>query len=305
MASKQTRKPTEAEVADYKKAFSYFDIDGNGSITVSELKQVLIGLGEDPTDQEITDMISDVDEDRNGTIEFPEFLVMMARQLREVDENEELKKAFNVMDIDHDGFITKSELSEAMKILGHNLTEEEVETMIKDADKNGDNKVDFDEFVAIMKQMAEMASSERIKELAEMFKNFDKDGDGKITFDELKEELRNIGDFKSDKEILQMIREVDLDKNGTIEFNEFAIYFDKQIGDMQTRREEMKITFNTFDINGDGFITFEELKTVFSSLGEEMDVENMKHMIQKVDLNHDGKLDFCEFTKLWRFLHSD
>lgn len=56
------------------------------------------------------------------------------------------------MDIDHDGFITKSELSEAMKILGHNLTEEEVETMIKDADKNGDNKVDFDEFVAIMKQ---------------------------------------------------------------------------------------------------------------------------------------------------------
>lgn len=84
MASKQTRKPTEAEVADYKKAFSYFDIDGNGSITVSELKQVLIGLGEDPTDQEITDMISDVDEDRNGTIEFPEFLVMMARQLREV-----------------------------------------------------------------------------------------------------------------------------------------------------------------------------------------------------------------------------
>eukprot|EP00800_Vazella_pourtalesii_P021361 TRINITY_DN78_c2_g1_i2.p1 TRINITY_DN78_c2_g1~~TRINITY_DN78_c2_g1_i2.p1 ORF type:complete len:168 (-),score=34.22 TRINITY_DN78_c2_g1_i2:941-1402(-) len=153
--------------------------------------------------------------------------------------------------------------------------------------------------------MAEMASSERIKELAEMFKNFDKDGDGKITFDELKEELRNIGDFKSDKEILQMIREVDLDKNGTIEFNEFAIYFDKQIGDMQTRREEMKITFNTFDINGDGFITFEELKTVFSSLGEEMDVENMKHMIQKVDLNHDGKLDFCEFTKLWRFLHSD
>ena len=45
------------------------------------------------------------------------------------------------MDIDHDGFITKSELSEAMKILGHNLTEEEVETMIKDADKNGDNKI--------------------------------------------------------------------------------------------------------------------------------------------------------------------
>ena len=153
--------------------------------------------------------------------------------------------------------------------------------------------------------MAEKATSERIKELSEMFKTFDKDGDGKITFDELKEELQNIGDFKTDKEILQMIREVDLDKNGTIEFNEFAIYFDKQIGSIQTRREEMKLTFNTFDINGDGFITFDELKTVFSSLGEEMDVDNMKNMIQKVDLNHDGKLDFNEFAKLWKLLHSD
>ena len=153
--------------------------------------------------------------------------------------------------------------------------------------------------------MAEKATSERIKELSEMFKTFDKDGDGKITFDELKEELQNIGDFKTDKEILQMIREVDLDKNGTIEFNEFAIYFDKQIGSIQTRREEMRLTFNTFDINGDGFITFDELKTVFSSLGEEMDVENMKNMIQKVDLNHDGKLDFNEFAKLWKLLHSD
>ena len=153
--------------------------------------------------------------------------------------------------------------------------------------------------------MAEKASSERIKELSEMFKTFDKDGDGKITFDELKEELKNIGDFKSDKEILQMIKEVDLDKNGTIEFNEFAVYFDKQIGSMQIRREEMKSTFNTFDINGDGFITFEELKTVFSTLGEEMDEEHIKNLIQKVDLNQDGKLDFCEFAKLWKFLQSD
>ena len=84
MASKQLRKLTDEEVEDYKKAFSYFDIDGNGSITVSELRQVLVTLGESPTDQEIIDMISDVDEDRNGTIEFNEFLVMMARQMREV-----------------------------------------------------------------------------------------------------------------------------------------------------------------------------------------------------------------------------
>ena len=148
-------------------------------------------------------------------------------------------------------------------------------------------------------------SPTRFKELSEMFKSFDKDGNGKITFDELKIALQNIGDYKTDKEIRAMINEVDLDKNGTIEFNEFAIYFDKEIGKMQTRRDEMLTIFNSFDINKDGYITFDELQTVFSNLGETMSPESIKDMIKEVDLNHDEKLDFNEFTKLWKTLQSN
>ena len=150
-----------------------------------------------------------------------------------------------------------------------------------------------------------MMNADRIKELSDMFKNFDKDGDGKITFDELKTALQNIGDYKTDKEIHKMLNEVDLDKNGTIEFNEFAIYFDKEIEKMQSRRDEMQTIFNTFDINSDGFVTFEELQTVFSTLGEAMSPERIKDMIKKVDHNHDEKLDFNEFTKLWKTLQSE
>ncbi|KAI6656719.1 Calmodulin-A-like isoform X1 [Oopsacas minuta] len=152
---------------------------------------------------------------------------------------------------------------------------------------------------------SEGASAERIKELSDMFKSFDKDGDGRITFLELKEALESIGDYKSEKDIRDMINEVDQDKNGTIEFNEFAIYFDKNIKEMQARRDEMELTFNTFDIDGDGFITFKELTTVFSSMGEDMSEQSVKDMITKVDLNHDGKLDFNEFTKLWKKLNTE
>ena len=53
------------------------------------------------------------------------------------------------------------------------------------------------------------------------------------------------------------------------------------------------------------FITFDELQTVFSTLGENMSPEKIKEMIQKVDLNHDGKLDFNEFARLWKILQSE
>ena len=57
---------------------------------------------------------------------------------------------FDVMDIDHNGFLTKQELAESMKAMGHNLTPEEVEQLIKEADQNGDEQIDFEEFKVMM-----------------------------------------------------------------------------------------------------------------------------------------------------------
>ena len=69
-----------------------------------------------------------------------------------MDEEEELKSAFNLMDLDHNGYITKDELAESLKAMGHNMSAEEVEQLIKEADLNGDGKVDFEEFKAIMRK---------------------------------------------------------------------------------------------------------------------------------------------------------
>lgn len=75
-------------------------------------------LGQNPTDAELRDMISEVDADGNGTVDFPEFLTMMARKLGEKDSDEELKAAFEVFDKDGSGTISAAELKQVMQSLG-------------------------------------------------------------------------------------------------------------------------------------------------------------------------------------------
>jgi calmodulin len=55
-------------------------------------------------------MINEVDADGNGTIDFPEFLTMMARKMRDTDSEEEIKEAFKVFDKDGNGYISAAEL---------------------------------------------------------------------------------------------------------------------------------------------------------------------------------------------------
>ena len=72
---------TEDQIAECREAFSFFDKDGDGSITCEELRTVMTSLGKNPTTSELQEMIQEVDLDGNGTIEFSEFLIMMSRKL--------------------------------------------------------------------------------------------------------------------------------------------------------------------------------------------------------------------------------
>ena len=78
-------------------------------------------LGQNPTEAELQDMINEVDADGNGTIDFPEFLTMMARKMRDTDSEEEIKEAFKVFDKDGNGYISAAELRHVMTNLGMHL----------------------------------------------------------------------------------------------------------------------------------------------------------------------------------------
>jgi Ca2+-binding EF-hand superfamily protein len=75
-------------------------------------------LGQNPTQSELEDMVNEVDVDGNGTIDFDEFLQMMARKFQEGDTDEELKQAFAVFDHDGSGKISINELKKVMANLG-------------------------------------------------------------------------------------------------------------------------------------------------------------------------------------------
>merc|ERR1711993_191823 len=149
-SSKMASQLSENQIAEFKEAFSLFDKDNNGIITIEELEVTMKSLGQNPTETELRDMINEVDADDNGTIDFPEFLTMMARKMKDTDSEEEIREAFRVFDKDGNGFISAAELRHVMTNLGEKLTDEEVDEMIREADIDGDGQVNYEEFVTMM-----------------------------------------------------------------------------------------------------------------------------------------------------------
>ncbi|GMI73322.1 calmodulin-like 3, ARF-GAP domain 11 [Hibiscus trionum] len=138
-------------------------------------------------------------------------------------------------------------------------------------------------------------------ELRRMFQMFDKNGDGKITNKELSESLENLGIFIPSKELIQMVEKIDVNGDGFVDIDEFGALYETIMHE-RDEEEDMMEAFNVFDQNRDGFITVEELRSVLSSLGlkQGRTIEDCKRMIQKVDEDGDGMVNFKEFKQMMK-----
>merc|ERR1712146_173307 len=102
--------------------------------------------------EELRKMITDIDADGSGQIEFPEFLEMMTGKMCEKDTKEEILKVFKLFDDDSTSKISFKNLKRVAKELGENMTEEELQDMIDQADRDGDGEINPEEFYRIMKK---------------------------------------------------------------------------------------------------------------------------------------------------------
>ncbi|XP_041004626.1 calmodulin-like protein 3 [Juglans microcarpa x Juglans regia] len=149
-------------------------------------------------------------------------------------------------------------------------------------------------------------------ELKKIFATFDKNGDGFIAKQELRESLKNIRIFMTDKEVEEMVVKVDANGDGLIDFDEFCVLCESMVGqegdeaatglEIEGGEEDLKEAFGVFDKDRDGLITVEELRLVLSSLGlkEGKKVEDCQEMIRKVDMDGDGMVNFDEFKKMMK-----
>ena len=136
---------------EYKMRAKFDQIDKNcdGHLSVSELEPLLVMFGEG-YENKVKQIIDKWDKTGDGKLSFREFMSML-ESASGVEEEESLRKAFAVFNKNGDGFITWQELKDGLSLLDR-VTNDDVNTMMNEADTNNDGKIDIDEFIAVMKR---------------------------------------------------------------------------------------------------------------------------------------------------------
>lgn len=166
---------TKTQMKEFREAFRLFDKDGDGTITKEELGRVMRSLGQFARVEELEEMLQEVDSDGDGNVSFEEFVSIMTNiagaagsaECAADQEERELRDAFRVFDKHNRGYICASDLRAVLQCLGEDLSEEEIEDMIKEVDVDGDGRIDFYEFVHALGEPEDQCDEDDDDELNE------------------------------------------------------------------------------------------------------------------------------------------
>ncbi|TKY60684.1 Calcium-dependent protein kinase 3 [Spatholobus suberectus] len=141
---------SEEEIIGLKEMFKSMDTDNSGTITFEELKAGLPKLGSKLSESEVRQLMEAADVDGNGTIDYIEFITATMHMNR-MEREDHLYKAFEYFDNDKSGYITMEELESALK--KYNMGDEKtIKEIIAEVDTDNDGRINYDEFVAMMRK---------------------------------------------------------------------------------------------------------------------------------------------------------
>eukprot|EP00667_Euglena_gracilis_P023675 EG_transcript_26834 len=141
-----------------------------------------------------------------------------------------------------------------------------------------------------------------VESFRDAFRAFDRDGDGTVTSKELHLAIKMAGATLTEEQVKQMMKEVDADGSGEVDFKEFCqlmLRFQKvSETDVIT---EIKEGFKAFDKDGSGTVSIYEIKHVLEQVGEYLDEDHwqvMEQMVKELDADGDGEITYDEFLQL-------
>lgn len=144
---------SQEEIDGCRDAFRAFDKDSSGSIDVWELRQVLEAMGQKPTEEELFQMISEVDENMSGCIDFAEFLKVIENQkdrAENYDDESDMIDAFVACGglPDKSGHVKRETLIRIIKVdFGLTIN---IEDLINKVDQDGSGEIEFEEFKTLL-----------------------------------------------------------------------------------------------------------------------------------------------------------
>ncbi|GLC50210.1 hypothetical protein PLESTB_000354500 [Pleodorina starrii] len=152
-----------------------------------------------------------------------------------------------------------------------------------------------------LKLIAKSLPLDEINGMREIFLEIDKDKSGTISVDEFSDALKKKGvQGLTDNDVGRMIQEADVNGDGMIDYEEFLA---ATINRSKLEREELlKQAFAKFDENGDGQITRQELFNALSDPALGVDPKEIDEIIDQVDQDGNGTIDYGEFVSMMRGL---
>ncbi len=145
--------------------------------------------------------------------------------------------------------------------------------------------------------MTEYFDREKLMEFRDKFSIVAGGINGKIDLAKLGILMEELGHKLNEEELEDMMKEIDLDGNGSLDFNEFVQMMEKKMRETETEAE-LSEAFKVLDRDSNGSINAHDLKHVMLALGDKVTDEEVEGMMKEADLDGDGCINYQEFIRI-------
>mgnify|MGYP006099656399 CR=1 FL=1 len=141
-----------SELSEFREIFDLVDKDKGGSISSTELTELMSTLGINASQEEIRAMVAEIDTDGNGDIDFDEFVAVMSRKVNADYSSKDVKRAFRTFALGQpNGYVSLESVKEALMQHGTvKLNDEQVEELLAQLESDSNGLFNYNEYVNMM-----------------------------------------------------------------------------------------------------------------------------------------------------------